>query len=249
MREFGQVEATKFYLDLELDRTGTFTERKIKPQNPSNRWHAAIVRESYCLSKFAERSALRAVKIYQNQVKTEAETDGRVINPANPVQLSGGILDAIELLEAVETTLKTIETQMEYYDCKASFKTSDRYQEAAKIGLNYSRTIIPRVRLFIHTYLWILWTQEALRQANQFGAQLRNDNNFEHVSESAFPFISHPPLIVATIACSTMIEEVGAKYINAVIDGEPHPPDQTSAGPILSDLENYYPESAILILL
>ena len=70
-----------------------------------------------------------------------------------------------------------------------------------------------------------------------------SEYDFEQFSESSFPYIAHPPLIVATIACSTMIEEVGANYINTYVETASYDPNKTSPRQVLTDIEKHYPES------
>ena len=244
MIDFGFSEAFRVTLKWNADETGELPDGELAVSFPSDPWHAAIVHESYRLSKLTEFSASQAVGIYQKQVKAEKETAGRVIDPANPVQISGGILDAIELIERVEPVLEEFKGRIESYDQKATFGHQNAFEEMAKAGSNFSRTIIPRAKLFVHTYLWILWIQETLGQANRFGGLLQGRHNFNRFSERAFPFIAHPPLIVATIACSSMIEEVGAKYINAYVDGVDYKLDETSPRSVLKDLEKHHPKGS-----
>lgn len=243
MESFGPVEAVRFSLEQKLDMSDDLPEEKLRVKFPRNGWLVAIIRESYQLSKFSESVALKAVNMYYSQIQAEAESDGRMIDPAKPVQLSRGILEAVELITEAESVLSEVEGKIEQYDCKAMF-SGGVYEETAKAGLNFSRTIIPRTRLFVHTYLWILWTHEALRQANQFGGLLQSDYNFERFSDKAFPYIAHPPLIVATVACTTMIEEAGVEYINAYTGGQDYDRDNdhTSAKMVLEDLESHFPD-------
>ncbi|QLG63734.1 hypothetical protein [Halorarum salinum] len=243
MIDFGHLEAIRFCLDWRMDQEEEFPEQKVKYQKSENQWLVSIVRESYELSKFTRTSVNEAIKNYHRQIRTESETAGRLIDPANPVQISGGVLNSIKLKDEVEPQLNGFEDRIEQFGSEAVFGGHDEYEELAKAGLNYSRTILPRIRLFIHTYLWILWTHEALHQANRFGANLQSEHRFESFTTAAFPYIAHPPLIVATIACTTMIEEVGAEYINSYIDGKDYDRDHTSASSILTDLENKYAAS------
>lgn len=97
--------------------------------------------------------------------------------------------------------------------------------------------------MHVHTYLWILWTHESLNHAIQFHGLMKNQYDFEDLTHDSFPYISHPPLIVAIIACSTMIEEVGATWLNAYIDDMHHKMDETSVSEVLSDIEEHYSES------
>ncbi|TQQ79188.1 hypothetical protein EGH24_12415 [Halonotius terrestris] len=238
MRDFGDVEAVRISLNSGIKRDG-----KTSVQMPQDRWNAAIIRESQQLCQFVQTTVEQAIETYYDQLNIEANSDGRVVAIRHPVRLSGGVLDTIRLLEEIEPILDQYVDSHEQYAEIASFSAADIYEEVAKEGLNFCTTIIPRVRLFAHTYLWILWTHESLRQANRFAGLLMGEHDFEQFSESAFPYIAHPPLIVATIACSTMIEEVGANYINAYVAAESYDLDETSPRQVLKDIEEHYPES------
>lgn len=243
MRNFGEMDAAKLSIEWNMDHSDDFAMGKIDLPNPGNSWHPAIVREAYRLSKIAQLTVAHATEIQENHIKTEINTIGRLVEPAHPVQLSKGVLDSIELTEEVEPILDDVKHRVKFYEEKASFDTNCVYNEGAKAGMNFSRTIIPRTKLYLHTYLWILWTYEALRQANQFGGQLQEGRTLKGFSVNAFPYIAHPPLIVATLACTTMIEEVGTKYLNSYVDGVTHHRTNTSAGAVLVDIKTHYPDS------
>lgn len=72
---------------------------------------------------------------------------------------------------------------------------------------------------------------------------MKGEHDFEELTRGSFPYISHPPLIVVIIACSTMIEEVGARWLNAYVDGVHHEIDQTSVSCIVCDIETHYDQS------
>jgi hypothetical protein len=239
MRVFGDIEAVKTI----LHRENPDIEHRFSPNLPGDPWHAAVVREAQKLNYYTEYLITRSIQIYQEQVRIETNSDGRVVDIRHPVRLSGGIRESIELLEEAEPVLEGFETRFENYSQKAVFEQDDIYEQIAAESLNFCDTIIPRVRLYIHTYLWIMWTNEALNQANQFGGLLMNEYDFEQLSVNSFPYIAHPPLIVATIACSTMIEEVGAYYVNGCVEDEHRSLDNTSASRILQDVREFYPDS------
>lgn len=165
-----------------------------------------------------------------------------MIDPAQPVQLSGGILDTVELIEEVEPVLEELEDSILASAERASFNDRSDYEKIARESINSTDKIVPRTELFLHTYLGIQWANESLRQANQFGGLLQSDHNFNRHSMRAFPYIAHPPLIVAAIACSTMIEEVGATYVNAFVEGKSYDLDETSVGDVFSDIIEEYPD-------
>lgn len=243
MENFGNIEAVRLSLEQEMDTSDKLPTGKLRVKNSQNSWFAAIIRVSYQLSKFSKSIVLKASNIYYNQIRAENESDFRMTDPARPVQISQGILEAIELIAKVESILGGAEERIELYNRMAVFAGYDVYEDIAKVGLNFIRTITPRTRLFAHTYLWIMWIHEALQQANQFGGLLESDYNLERLSAGAFPYIAHPPLIVATVACTTMIEEVGVEYINAYVEDQDYNrnQDHTSARLVLEDLESSFP--------
>lgn len=243
MRDFGDIEAVKILLDQETQQEDPEIEDKISPKLPCDSWHAAVIREAQKLKQYVGAIIFQSIKIYRDQIEIEAKSDGRLVDIRHPVRLSSGIRDSIELLEQAEPVLDRFETRLERYSQKAVFEQDDIYERLAAESLNFCDTVVPRARLSIHTYLWILWIHEALNQANQFAGLLANEYDFEQLSLNSFPYIAHPPLIVATIACSTMIEEVGAHYVNGCVEDEHRNLDETSVSEILEDLEQFHPRS------
>lgn len=211
---------------------------------PGDSWQALLIQRTYELVNFCYDTIRQAYDIYNSQIETEKESVGRAINPTIPFQISGGIYDSIELIESVESTLENYHAQIRECVTNTQFGLNDSHERVAKTGINVYEDIIRRTRLFAHTYLWIHWANEGLRQANQFGAQLQSENNLKRFSEKVFPYLAHPALIVSTIACTTMIEEVGAEYINGFVSGNSYNHDETSASSILRDLKQEYPSSS-----
>lgn len=164
----------------------------------------------------------------------------------HPVRLTSGIQNSIELLEQAEPVLNEFERSFDILNERADFEQEDIYENLAKDALNFQRTIIPRIRLHIHTYLWILWTRQSLNHAIQFHGLMKNEYDFEDLAHGSFPYISHPPLVVSIIACSTMIEEVGASWLNAYVDNDDvdHKMYNTSVREVLRDIEEHYEKSS-----
>lgn len=238
MRKFGDVEAVKLLL-----KQNPKVQQKVRFYPVQDPWQVAIIRNGQKLCNYVHAAIIRAVDNYHEQIRIEQNTDGRLVEIRHPVRLSGGIQNAIELLETVEPMLNQFEQNFELLSEKAEFGHGDIYEKLAKDVLNFKGTIIPRARLHIHTYLWILWTHESLNHAIQFHGLMKNQHDFEELTNASFPYISHPPLIVATIACSAMIEEVGATWLNAYVDEVHHKIDNTSVGEVVHDIETYYSQS------
>jgi len=238
MRKFGDVEAVKLLLEQDPE-----VSQRVGLSPVQDPWQVAIIRNGQKLCKYVRAVIVQAVENYHEQIQIEQNTDGRLIEIRHPVRLSGGIHDAIELLETAEPMLNQFEQSFEILNENAEFGHGDIYEKLTKDALNFKDTIIPRVRLHIHTYLWILWTHESLNQAMQFHGLMKNRHDFEELTNTSFPYISHPPLIVATIACSTMIEEVGATWLNAYVKEVHHKMDNTSVGQVVNDIETHHSQS------
>ena len=238
MRNFGDVEVVKILL-------GQHSEipQKIRFEPVRNPWQVATIREGQKLCKFAQTVVAEAVDNYYRQIQQEQSSAGRLIEIRHPVRLSGGIRNAVGLLEEVEPILDQFVGNFEFINSKAEFGRQDKYEEIAKDALNFQDKIISRIRLYVHTYMWFLWVQESFNHARQFHGLIKGEYDFEELKSSSFPYISHPPLIVVIIACSTMIEEVGARWLNAYVDGVHHDMDLTSVSRIVRDIEAHYDQS------
>lgn len=206
-------------------------------------WQVATIRNGQKLCNYVHAAISQSTNNFYNQLQIEENTSLRMVDISHPVRLSGGIKKAIEQLETVVPTLNQFDRRFEILSENAEFGYADIYEKLAKDSLNFKRTIIPRTRLYIHTYLWILWTHESLNQAIQFHGLMKNQYDFEDLNDASFPYISHPPLIVATIACSAMIEEVGATWLNAYVDPVDHDMNNTSVKEVVHDIETHYSQN------
>ncbi|QKY18289.1 hypothetical protein [Halorubrum sp. CBA1229] len=238
MRDFGDVATVKILLEQHSE-----VPRKIRFEPAQDPWQAATIREGQKLCKFVQAVISEAVDNYYQQIQKDHSNGARAIDIRHPVRLSGGIRNAIRLLETVEPILDQFEESFEILNSKAEFSQNDIYEELAKDTLNFQDTIIPRIRLYVHAQLWFLWVVESFNHAARFHGLMKRDNDFEELTSNSFPYISHPPLIVVIIACSTMIEEVGARWLNAYVDGVHHKIDETSVGCIIGDIEAHYAQS------
>lgn len=243
MRCYGGVEASRLLIEWEIDRTDGSITHPTKIPNPVDPSHPTLARKAYQLAKLVIRLTQQAVKAHHDQIQADLKADGRVVDISSPVQLSNGIVETIKLIESGEPALQEFEETILSLGERASFDGYPSYERLSKASLNLVDKIVPRTQLFLHTYLWIQWTTESLRQANQFAEQITDEHKYDDISESAFPYIAHPPLIVATIACTTMIEEVGTAYINSFADGKHHNPEETSVSDVLDDIIEEYTDS------
>ena len=238
MRNFGDVEAVKILLGQHSE-----VPQKIRFEPVQDPWQVATIREGQKLCKFAQTVVGEAVENYYQQIQKDQSSAGRMIEIRHPVRLSGGIRNAVRLLEVVEPILDQFENTFEALSSRAEFGRRDTYEEVAKDALNFQDTIISRIRLYVHTHLWFLWVHESFNHARQFHGLIKKEHDFEELTKGSFPYISHPPLIVVIIACSTMIEEVGARWLNAYVDGVHHKIDKTSVSCIVRDIETHYDQS------
>lgn len=238
MRSFGDVEAVKILLEQHSE-----VPQKIRFEPVQDPWHVATIREGQNLCKFVQTVVAEAVDNYYRQIQKDHSSAARAIDIRHPVRLSGGIRNAIGLLETAESTLDQFEESFKILNSKAEFGQNDLYEELAKDTLNFQDTIISRTRLYVHTQLWFLWVVESFNHAARFHGLMKNDHDFEELTSNSFPYISHPPLIVAIIACSTMIEEVGARWLNAYVSDVHHKIDETSVRCIIDDIETHYAQS------
>lgn len=235
MRNFGHISAVRVYIDRVYDSNGGLGKAKVKVHDPIDPWHMAIVEEAYKLYPYVIERIQEVVNCYRNNLEARAKSDGQVIQPAFPVQISGGLTQIASIIEQAEPDLERFYNNMEEFDDRASYGTNRTYEEFARSELKNSRKIIKRTRLFLHTYLWILWTHESLLQANRFGGLLEDQSYFPENSENSFNYIAHPPLIVATLGCTAMIEEVGALYLNK-LTSQSIPTDNTSCSKVIKKI-------------
>lgn len=157
MRNFGDVEAVKILLGQHLE-----VPQKIRLEPVQDPWQVATIREGQKLCKFAQTVVAEAVDNYYQQMQKDQSSAGRMIEIRHPVRLSGGIRNAVRLLEVVDPILDKFEDTFEALSSKAEFGRQNKYEEVAKDALNFQDTIISRIRLYVHTHLWFLWSTNRL---------------------------------------------------------------------------------------
>ena len=70
---------------------------------------------------------------------------------------------------------------------------------------------------------------------------MEREDRFSGVGGNAFAYVAHPPIIVSTLACTAMIEEIGAEYINQFVSGKSVDLNKTRASDILETLADEFP--------
>lgn len=236
MRDFGDIEAVRLFLYTNSIDSGEIPAKVISIEKRPDPWHIAIIRESVILSDYARDLSKEVIQLFQNEIDSRAQRNGRQIELAHPVQLSYGISQTAKLLDSGEEKLNKFRRNLEFYADKATFQSDSYTEEFARVSLSISWRIIEQTRLTLQTYMWMQWIAESVGQASQFGALIQNSNYFPDHTVDSFGYIAHPPLVVATLSCTAMIEEVGAEYINKITNMSVHP-DETRCIDILGKIE------------
>lgn len=240
MKEYIELEAVRLYIESEISLQNDVPEHGVSPSLPTDFSNLQILRESNRIHDYVTDLGLETRRIYENDIVTRQETVGRVIDPAMPVRFSGGIEEIASLLDSADGQLSQLERTIDQIESESTFNTDCSYDEPARIAITLDRKMIERAMLYLHSHLWMLWTLESLEQADQIYGLMQRQDRFSEVGEDAFAYLAHPPIIVSTLACTAMIEEVGAEYINQFISGKSMNPDETRASDVLDTLSNEY---------
>lgn len=180
--------------------------------------------------------------MFEQDIEMRNKTVGRLIDPAMPVQMSGGLYKIARQLDSGEPALRGFENRLQDLEAEAEFGTGDGYESVGRMALKLSKEIIERTRLHLHAHLWMLWTLEGVSQASQIHSVMTEYETHSDMPEGAFEYLAHPPIIVSTMACTAMIEEVGAVYINKETDYSVDY-DGTRCSEVLRKLEKGYSRS------
>lgn len=241
MYNLGQIEAVRLVVNRRIENESSLSEGPVTVPDSPDPWKIAILRESDDLYEYTAELTQTAFDLYAEDLWARVETDGRLVEIAFPVQLSRGIVKMSQLIGDAERRLEKFDLKLRNCCEHVEFLDGSPFDEQSRIALKLSQEMIERQRLHLHTYLWVLWTQESLEQANQFGGVVKNPDFRPEQREDSFQYIAHSPLVVATLSITAMIEEIGATYINK------HTEDSvdfnnTSCSKVLKDLERHYPK-------
>lgn len=238
MRNFGDIDTARLRLCVsDIPPRKKFPEQAVSITPPLDHWHAAINYRSYRITEKISEWVIQVTEIYKRDFQRRREKDGRVINPQLPVEVSRGVLQVGNLIESAESEIKKTNKFLDYYRNQAEFGLNIPQEEMARENLRFLDKLIPRVRLFLHSYLWLLWMRESLEQVDRLYTSIQRSTGPAWINKDTFNFIAHPSIVVSVFACTSLIEEVGAKYINSCTSGHIHR-DNTSPGQVLSNLQD-----------
>jgi len=235
MREFPEIDAVRWKLHEMQNPHEEISPRAIRYERPSQPWHISILTEYEELLDVCIETVREVEELYEQDISNRAESDGRVINPAYPVEINWGVLEVAQVLDRVEERFQRSEARIQLYNDKAEFGTGTEAEQAARSAITASQKVREITLLFLHSYLWLLWISESVAQAEQFAYLFAERGHFEQYDESVFSFVAHPPLVVATLSCTALTEEVGARYIQLHTDEHANT-DNTSAKEVLKKI-------------
>lgn len=240
MREYGHIETVRWFLDeTVVAMDGELPSKFLSIPTPHDYYHIYILRVTTRLLNYIYSTSQECSEIFESEVLSENNADGYALDISMPIKLSPGIVKTAILIEEAEEKLQQYQQQLTVFSEKASFDNNGILEDLARRRLSLLDKLIDRTRLFHHAHLWLHWTSESLDQAAQIRTLIEEHGRFEEAGEDAYAFFAFPPLIVATLSCTAMIEEVGAKYINQFTSDSVNT-DKTSSSRVLNLLDKYY---------
>lgn len=244
MEQYIKLEAVRLYAQSLSLLQEELPEHGVKPYAPQDISNLRILRKSNEIYFYVTALIRETRRIYQSDIETRQRTAGRLIDPAMPVRFSGGIKQIATLLDSAKGQLHQYNLRIDQMASESTFNLNSTYEELGRIAITLDRKMIERAELYLHSHLWMLWTLESLSQADQIYGLMQRDDRFDEMGKNAFAYIAHPPIIVSTMACSAMIEEVGAEYINQFVPGESIDPDDTRANYVLDVLTGEFSQDS-----
>jgi hypothetical protein len=236
MHNFSHLEAARWGLDCWLKTEEELPTESLQVPSPNSWEYVAILRAANRLYREVIIATTEAEGYYRDDLKGREEYTGRLVDISMPVDFSSGIVNTSKLIaeanEAISANLEKIEQVTE----QASFDSDTEYERLSRKAINYSRGLAEFGSIHLHAHLWASWIVESLSQADRVHQQLPQKDHFKGMVDSVYSYLAHPPLIVATIGSTALIEEVGSRYINKFTDGHVNP-DETRCGYILDELE------------
>jgi hypothetical protein len=189
--------------------------------------------------------AIGATKdLFADDVNRYQNSLGRAVSIRVPVQFTPGIGDLAVLIDGTLREIDSIASQIEDTADQASFSSSDPYQPLARRSITLSRSLQERTELYLYSHLWLMWAIESLTQCRQLKEVVIDSDDYTHAEAGIFPYIAHPPIMVTTLACTAVIESVGAYYLNKYTDRS-IPPDNKSSSVILNRLAAEYEPASV----
>lgn len=239
MHNFSHLEAVRWRLDCWLETEEELPTESLKANAP-NRWeYVAILRAANRLYREVVLRTDDAEQFYWDDLRARQETHGRAVDPGMPIDFSGGIVKTSKLVAEADDLIPARLQVVEEIAEQAAFDQGTEYESVSRKAINFSRDLAEFGSIHLHAHLWASWIVESLSQADRVHLRLPQKSQFEGMVEAVYSYLAHPPLIVATIGCTALIEEVGSRFINKFSENHIDP-DSTRCRDILTELEEIY---------
>jgi len=239
MYDATEVEAARWRIFCLTVGHRSIPYRKLSVPSPEEWYYVAILRASTNLYQCARQLTVSAAEEYDRDLRIREEAVGRVIDHSIPVRFSNSLTNVAYLIQQGEDLLPKYSNRIDELADLAPFESDTVYQDAALAAINTKDNLHNMAMLNLHTHLWGIWVNESLSQASQVYEQMTNQDRLGQESSSIYPYVAHPPLMVATLGSTAMIEEVGTYYINKFTDRHVNT-DNTSCTKILDELSETY---------
>lgn len=243
MHRTDRISAIRWKLDCQTETNSGVKDHIRTSPTPSASEYVDILRKSNLLYKNARSLIATADRIYREDIERRESSHGRTIDISMPVRYSSSILNLAELVQSTDTKLFRLQASIEELASDAKFDVSTIYEETARLALKKIRDLVEIADLYIHTHLWLSWTIESLSQINRIHHLITETDQYTSFDSEDIAYIAHPPIMVTTIACTALIEEVGGNYIDYYSEKHINL-DNTSSSVILDHIRELYDRSS-----
>lgn len=244
MHNYSHLTATRWAIDCAtISEAGI--ESPIGPISQPHTWeYVTILQEATRLHMIATQAIGATNELIAGDVERYHNSPGRAVSIRVPVQFTPGIGDLAILINGTLPEIESILQEIEDTADQATFSSSDPYQLLARRSITLSRTLQERTELYLYSHLWLMWAIESLTQCRQMKEVVIDSDQYNHAEAGIFPYIAHPPMMVTTLACTAVIESVGAYYLNKYTDRSISP-DKKSSSVILEGLAAEYEPASV----
>lgn len=213
---------------------------------PEEYWSVAVLRKSEEVRSVVTDVVDRVISTMDRHFNPPENLAGYAFDPSVPYNIEPELFELVHTVVGTEKTLEEYNDELQQLSEKIDFTSESFYQDAARIRLKLMWKLLPRIRLFIHSHLWLLWISQSLNQANEFRRLIVEHGYFEDLGAEAYSLLAFPPILTAAISCTAVLEEVGCKYVNSHRDSgtESIDPENTSCRRVLRALEDVHIDSS-----
>jgi hypothetical protein len=248
MYDYAHIEAFRWHLDAVriLEKVNKQSpDVKADFSSPEEYFHTAILREANRTYKISRHAIDRTLEEIQRDEEIRNETAGRVVDVGMPTEISNAVVELASVLDTIQREFQRQDDRIQSLRSKASFSTETVYDRLSRKALNIHESMTEYTVLYVRSQLWRMWVREALNQLKRIQRTIKNPNS--NYDETLFPYLSHPQIMVSTVTCTALIEEVGGHYINQH-EMESIDMDNTSPTKVLRKIEENYTEVEVIDL-